>query len=139
MFLGRKHKTRKRPTENKPKIVKKMVMGSHILIIILNVNGLNTTTKRHRLTGWMQTCTCILNTSLCLTLPKLDIFILLINHVSIMACNCNYLLFFVLLWISHYDIIIISVLTICTHAKLLQYYWSYFLYYYIPMTYLFYN
>jgi len=44
--LGRKHERRKRPTENKPKTIKKMVIGSHILITALNVNGLNATTKR---------------------------------------------------------------------------------------------
>ena len=52
--LGRKHKRRKRPIENKPKIIKKMVTGSYhmiISIITLNVNGLNAPTKRHRLAG----------------------------------------------------------------------------------------
>ena len=48
--------TRKRPTESKPKIIKKTVIGSYILIITLNVNGLNAPTKRHRLSGWMKTC-----------------------------------------------------------------------------------
>ena len=46
--LGRKHKRRKRPTQNKPKTTKKMVTGSYILIIMLNVSGLNAPTKRHR-------------------------------------------------------------------------------------------
>ena len=54
--LGKKHKRRKRPTENKPKTIKKTVIGSYILIITLNVNGLNAPTKRHRLAGWMKTC-----------------------------------------------------------------------------------
>ena len=31
-----------------------MVIGTYILIITLNVNGLNTPTKRHRLAGWIQ-------------------------------------------------------------------------------------
>ena len=31
-----------------------MVLGTYILIITLNVNGLNTPTKRHRLTEWIQ-------------------------------------------------------------------------------------
>ena len=53
--LGRKHK-RKRPTENKPKTIKKMVIGSYISIITLNVNGLNAPTKGHRLAGWMKIC-----------------------------------------------------------------------------------
>ena len=39
------------PIENKPKTNKKMAIGSHILIITLNVNGLNALTKRHRLAG----------------------------------------------------------------------------------------
>ena len=31
-----------------------MVIGSYILIITLNVNGLNASNKRHRLTEWIQ-------------------------------------------------------------------------------------
>ena len=49
--LGRKHKRRKSSTENKPPTTKKMVIGSYILTIALNVNGINATTKRHRLSG----------------------------------------------------------------------------------------
>ena len=52
--LGRKHKRRKRPIENKPQTIKKTVIGSYILIITLNVNGLNAPTKRHRLAGWLK-------------------------------------------------------------------------------------
>ena len=52
--LGRKHKTRERPTENKSKTIKKMVTQSYILIITLNVNGLNAPTKKHRLPGCMK-------------------------------------------------------------------------------------
>ena len=56
--LGSKHERRKRPTENKSKIIKKMVIGSYISIITLNVNRLNAPTKRQ--TGWwMKTCTCM--------------------------------------------------------------------------------
>ena len=44
--LGSKHKRRKRPTENKPKTMEKMVIRSFILIITLNVNRLNAPTKR---------------------------------------------------------------------------------------------
>ena len=55
--LGRKHKGRKRPTVNKPKTIKKMVI--YLSIITLNVNGLNAPTKRCRLTGWMETCACM--------------------------------------------------------------------------------
>ena len=57
--LARKHKRRKKPTQNKPKTIKKTVTGSYILIITLNVNGLNAPTKRHRLDGWMKTCACM--------------------------------------------------------------------------------
>ena len=42
--LGKEHKRRKRPTENKPKTIKKMVIEPHIPIITLNVNGLNAPT-----------------------------------------------------------------------------------------------
>ena len=31
-----------------------MAIGTYILIITLNVNGLNAPTKRHRLAEWMQ-------------------------------------------------------------------------------------
>ena len=34
--------------------MKKMVIGTYISIITLNVNGLNTPTKRHRLAEWIQ-------------------------------------------------------------------------------------
>ena len=56
--LGRKHKRRKRPTENKPKTTKKTVTGSYISIITLNVNALNAPIKRPRLAAWMKTCAC---------------------------------------------------------------------------------
>ena len=36
--------------KNKPKTIKKMVIGTYILILTLDVNGLNASTKRHRLT-----------------------------------------------------------------------------------------
>ena len=39
---------------NKPKTIKKMVIGTYISIITLNVNGLNVPTKRHRLAEWIQ-------------------------------------------------------------------------------------
>ena len=54
---GRKHNRRERLTENKPKTIKKTVIGSYISIITLNVNGLNVPTKRQRLAGQMKTCT----------------------------------------------------------------------------------
>ena len=34
--------------------IKKMAIGTYISIIILNVNGLNAPTKRHRLAEWIQ-------------------------------------------------------------------------------------
>ena len=45
--LGRKHKRKKRSAQNKPKAIKKMVIGSYISIITLNVNGLSAPTKIH--------------------------------------------------------------------------------------------
>ena len=39
------NKTRKRPIENKPQTIKKMVIGSYISIITLNVNGFNAQPK----------------------------------------------------------------------------------------------
>ena len=39
---------------NKPKTIKKMVIGTYISITTLNVNGLNAPTKRHRLAEWIQ-------------------------------------------------------------------------------------
>ena len=47
-------KRRKKPTKNKPKTIKKMVIRSYILIITLNVNRLNVPTKKHRLNEWIQ-------------------------------------------------------------------------------------
>ena len=53
---GRKHNRRKRSTENKPKTTEKQVTGEYISIITLNVIGLNTPNKKHRLAGQMKTC-----------------------------------------------------------------------------------
>ena len=39
---------------NKPKTIKKMVIGTNLSIITLNVNGINAPTKRHRLAEWIQ-------------------------------------------------------------------------------------
>ena len=44
------HKTNK----NKPKIIKKMPIGTYVSIITLNVNGLNAPTKRHKLDECIQ-------------------------------------------------------------------------------------
>ena len=70
--LGREHKTRKRPTENKPKTIKKMVLGSYISIYTLNDKGLNAPTKRQA--GWADESMCTqllcLNAPLCWTPPR---------------------------------------------------------------------
>ena len=63
--LGRKHKRRKRPTANKFKTIKKMVIGPFISIITLNVNGLNDWVKENM---WMYALP--LTTSLCLICPN---------------------------------------------------------------------
>ena len=39
--LGRKHKRMKRSIKNKPKTIKKMVKGTYISLITLNVTGVN--------------------------------------------------------------------------------------------------
>ena len=57
--LGRKREEKDLPTENKHKAIKKMAIGSYILIITLNVNGLNVPTKRQRLAEQMKTCACM--------------------------------------------------------------------------------
>ena len=82
----------------------------YISIITLNVSGFNAPTKRQRLTGWMKTCACmhfhLPHHSAWPTHPQIVCiyFILLkVNHVPIMACNCNYLLFFVWLLIVKTD------------------------------------
>ena len=45
--------------KNKPKTMKKMVIGTYISIITINVNGLNALAKRHRLAEWMKNKTHI--------------------------------------------------------------------------------
>ena len=45
---------KKRTYKNKLKTIKKMVIGTNISIITLNVTGLNAPTKRHRLAEWIQ-------------------------------------------------------------------------------------
>ena len=40
---------KKKDLQNQPQTIKKMVIGTYISIITLNVNELNTPTKRHRL------------------------------------------------------------------------------------------
>ena len=45
---------KKRTYKNKPKTTKKMVIGTYISIITLNVNELTAPTKRHMLAEWIQ-------------------------------------------------------------------------------------
>ena len=40
--------------QNQSPTIKKMEIGTYISIIILNVNGLNAPTERHRLAEWIQ-------------------------------------------------------------------------------------
>ena len=57
--LSKKHKRRKRLTQKKPKTTKKIVVGSYVSIITLNINGLYARTERYRLAGQMKTCACM--------------------------------------------------------------------------------
>ena len=59
MSLSTKHKRKKRPTQNKPKTIKKIAIGPYILIITLNVNGSNARTKGQRLAGKMKNYACM--------------------------------------------------------------------------------
>ena len=49
-----KRKGRKKTYKNKSKTINKMALKTYILIITLNVSGLNNTTKRHTLADWIQ-------------------------------------------------------------------------------------
>ena len=49
-----KKKGRKKIYKNKPKTIKKMAIGTYILIITLKINGLNAPTKTQRLAEWIQ-------------------------------------------------------------------------------------
>ena len=58
--LSRQEKQEKEKTyNNKPKTIKKMVIGTYIVIITSDVNGLNAPTKRYRLSEWTQNPTCM--------------------------------------------------------------------------------
>ena len=48
-FSRQETKEKEKTYNNKPKTIKKMVIGTNMSIIILNVNELNAPTKRHRL------------------------------------------------------------------------------------------
>ena len=45
---------KKRDLQNQPQTIKKMAIGTYISIITLNVNGLNTPTKRQLLAEWIK-------------------------------------------------------------------------------------
>ena len=45
---------KKKDLQNQPQTIKKMEIGMHISVIILNINGLNAPIKRHRLVEWIQ-------------------------------------------------------------------------------------
>ena len=45
---------KKRGLQNQTQTIKKTATGTYISIITLNVNGLNSPTKRHRLAEWIQ-------------------------------------------------------------------------------------
>ena len=47
--MRKKEEGGKKTYRNKPQTIKKMATGAYILIILLNANGLNALTKRHRL------------------------------------------------------------------------------------------
>ena len=53
-FSRQETQEKEKTYNNKPKAIKKMVVGTYILITNLNVNGLNAQTKRHRLVEWIQ-------------------------------------------------------------------------------------
>ena len=52
-YIVKKYKRRKKDLQNQPQTIKKMVTGTYISIITLNVNRLNAPTKRHRLAEWI--------------------------------------------------------------------------------------
>ena len=55
MNFSRQETQEKEKTYNNiTKTIKKIVIGTYILIITLNVSGLNAPTKRHRLAEWKQ-------------------------------------------------------------------------------------
>ena len=53
VIKAQEKKRSKKTCKNKPKAIKKIVIGKYISIITLNVNGLNTPIKRHILAGWI--------------------------------------------------------------------------------------
>ena len=54
LIYSRNTRKEKKDLQNPPQTIKKMAIGRYISIITLNVNGLNTPTKRHRLVELIQ-------------------------------------------------------------------------------------
>ena len=53
-FSRQETQEKEKTYNNKPKTIKKMVIGTYIWITTLNVNGLNAPPKRQRLLEWLQ-------------------------------------------------------------------------------------
>ena len=53
-LYSQERQEKKKDLQNQLQTIKKMEMGTYILIITLNENGLNTPTKRNRLAEWIQ-------------------------------------------------------------------------------------
>ena len=53
MLNSQEIEEKKKDLQNQPQTIKKMAIGTYILTITLNVNGLNTPTKRQRLAEWI--------------------------------------------------------------------------------------
>ena len=53
MLCSQEIQDKKKDLQNQPQTIKKMAIGTYISIIILNVNGLNAPTKRHKLAEWI--------------------------------------------------------------------------------------
>ena len=54
-MYGQEIQQKNKDLQNQPQTIKKMAIGTYISIITLNVNGLNSPTKRHRLAEVIQT------------------------------------------------------------------------------------
>ena len=54
LFRSQETQEKEKTYKHKPKIIKKMVIGTYISIITLNINRLNAPIKRHRAAGWIK-------------------------------------------------------------------------------------
>ena len=59
LFSRQETQEKEKTYNNKHKTIKKMVIQTYILIITLNVNGLNAPTERHKLAEWIKNKTHI--------------------------------------------------------------------------------